>query len=197
VKLYIFAGPNGSGKTTFAGQFLPNYLKCHNYLNADVIAAKLSPLSPNRAAIQAGRMMFEEMRVLTEQGSDFAFETTLSGKTYFHFLKNVKKQGYHIHLFFLWIRSTDILLERIAGRVRRGGHNVPKEIVRRRFNRGLTNLFQLYRPLLDFWAIYDNSTDTPALIAFEEFGKTEIADPELFRTVTGFIGNKEGSHKGC
>ena len=178
--LYIVAGPNGAGKTTFAGEFLSNYAECLEFVNADLIAGGLSPFYPERVAIRAGRLMLEQIRLLASQNCDFGFETTLAGKSYVRFLTNPKAQGYRIHLYFLWIKNVDIAIERIADRVRRGGHSVPEDVVRRRFNRGLPNLFNLYRSLLDFWIIFDNSTETPSIIAYEELGRQKIVDPDLF-----------------
>jgi len=178
--LYIVAGPNGAGKTTFAREFLPNYVKCLEFVNADLIASGLSPFLPERAAIKAGRLMLKQIHYLSDRGTDFGFETTLSGKGYIRLLKDLKSRGYRIYLYFLWVDNVDIALERVADRVRRGGHNVPEKIVRRRFNRGLPNLFNLYRPLLDLWAIFDNSTDHPVMIACEEDGDLEIIDSVRF-----------------
>ena len=178
--LYIVAGPNGAGKTTFAGEFLPNYVECLEFVNADLIASGLSPFLPERAAIKAGRLMLKRIHFLADRGTDFGFETTLSGKGYVRLLKDLKSRGYRIYLYFLWVDNVDIALGRVADRVRRGGHNVPEKIVRRRFNRGLPNLFNLYRPLLDLWAIFDNSTDHPVMIACEEDGDLEVFDSVLF-----------------
>lgn len=178
--LYIVAGPNGAGKTTFAREFLPNYANCLEFVNADLIAEGISPFSPEQAAIRAGRLMLEQIHLLADQSRDFGFETTLAGKSYVRLLADLKNKGYRIHLYFLWVDNVDIALERIADRVLRGGHNVPEEIVHRRFNRALPNLFNLYRPLLDFWVIFDNSTDDPVMIAYEEDGHLEIIGPEIF-----------------
>ena len=183
-KLYIIGGPNGSGKTTFAKEFLPNYADCYEFVNADLIASGLSPFQPERAAIEAGRLMMEKMHSLAESRVDFAIETTLSGKAYVHFLQDLKSKGYKIHLFFLWIRSIEIALERIAGRVRRGGHNIPENIVQRRFNKGIYNLFNIYRPLLDYWAVFDNSGDLPSMIVSEESSRLKIFDNELFELIS-------------
>ena len=178
--LYIVAGPNGAGKTTFAREFLPNYAECLEFVNADLIASGLSPFSPEHAAIRAGRLMLERIHFLADRGTDFGFETTLSGKGYVRLLKDLKSRGYRIYLYFLWVDNVDIALGRVADRVQRGGHNVPEEIVRRRFNRGLPNLFNLYRPILDFWAIFDNSTHHPVKVACEEDGDLEVFDSVLF-----------------
>jgi predicted ABC-type ATPase len=181
--LYIIAGPNGSGKTTFVEKFLPSYAECLHFVNADLIAAGLSPFSPEVAAVKAGKIMLDEIHTYTSQRSDFAFETTLSGKTYARLLKALIKDGYRIHLYFLWLRSIDLALKRIAERVSMGGHDVPAEVVRRRFGRGLVNLFHLYRPLLDSWIIFDNSADVPRVIADEEDGKLNIADDRLYKII--------------
>ena len=181
--LYIVAGPNGAGKTTFAREFLPNYVECLEFVNADLIAGGLSPFYPEKAAIRAGRLMLEQIHLLVDRGIDFGFETTLAGKGYVRLLKDLKERGYRIHLFFLWVCSIDIALERIAERVAQGGHNVPENVVRRRFYRGLPNFLQIYRPLMDFWALFDNSTDSPSMIAFERSRKLKIIDRNAFSII--------------
>lgn len=178
--LYIIAGPNGAGKTTFAREFLPHYADCYEFVNADLIAGGLSPFIPERAAIKSGKLMLEQIHALSKLGVDFGFETTLAGKSYIHILQELKSCGYCISLFYLWLPSVDLALKRIADRVRRGGHNVPENAVRRRFNRGLDNLFNRYRPLLDLWALFDNSSAAPLLIASEESGTMNIYVPDLF-----------------
>ncbi len=166
--VYIIAGPNGSGKTTFAKEFLPHYVECLQFVNADLIAGGLSPFDPARAAIHAGRIMLEEIHSLTESRKDFGFETTLSGRTQMNLLRRLKQRGYSIHIFFLWISSSELALERIKSRVEEGGHDIPEATVRRRFERSLSNFMRIYMGLADSWAIFDNSSDTPVLIAFEE-----------------------------
>lgn len=124
--------------------------------------------------------MLEQIHSLAERGLDFGFETTLSGKTYVRLLLGMKKRGYLIHLFFLWISNVELGLERIKLRVQNGGHTIPETTVRRRFGRSLPNFFRFYKPLVDSWTIFDNSGNVPKMIAFEESGKIEILDPDLF-----------------
>ena len=188
--LYIIAGPNGAGKTTFARKFLPQYVECLEFVNADFIASGLSPFAPERAAIHAGRLMLEQIHSLTERGLDFGFETTLSGKTYVKLLQEMKRRGYFIHIFFLWIADVELALERIKLRVRNGGHHIPEAIVRRRFGRSLPNFLRFYKPLADSWTIFDNSSDVPKMIAFEESGRLEIVDRDLFGLLLKYKGNQ-------
>jgi predicted ABC-type ATPase len=178
--LYIIAGPNGAGKTTFARKFLPDYVKCLEFVNVDLIASGLAPFDPERAALKAGRIMLEQIHSLDERGLDFGFETTLSGKTYVRLLQGMKKRGYLIHIFFLWISNVELALERIKLRVRNGGYAIPEATVRRRFGRSLPNFLRVYKPLADSWTIFDNSGDVPKIIAFEESGKIKILDPDIF-----------------
>lgn len=181
--LYVIAGPNGAGKTTFAKEFLPYDVHCLEFVNADLIAEGLSPFAPAAAAFRAGRLMLERIHSLGKRGVDFGFETTLSGKTYINLIHDLKKKGYHVHLYFLWIQSVKLALERIDARVKSGGHDVPEPIVRRRFGKGLRNFFKFYQSLADSWVIFDNSRDEPKLIAFGGSGKFEILDPDLFNVI--------------
>ena len=143
--LYIIAGFNGAGKTTFARKFLPEYVECLEFVNADLIAGGLSPFAPEKAAIHAGRLMLEQIHFLAKRGLDFGFETTLSGKTYVKLLRDIRKR-YLIHIFFLWIPNVELAIERINLRVRNGGHHIPEAIVHRRFSRSLPNFLRFYQP---------------------------------------------------
>lgn len=188
--LYIIAGPNGAGKTTFARKFLPQYVECLEFVNADFIAGGLSPFAPERAAIHAGRLVLEQIHSLAERGVDFGFETTLSGKTYVKVLQEVNKRGYLIHIFFLWINDVALALERIRLRVQNGGHHIPENVVHRRFIRSLPNFLRIYKPLADSWVIFDNSGDVPNMIAIQESGKIEILDRDLFNILLRFRGDR-------
>ena len=184
--VYIIAGPNGSGKTTFANEFLPEYAKCPNFVNADLIAKGLSPFYPRAAAIKAGRLVLEQIRSLAEKNVDFAFETTLSGKSYVRLIEALKNKGYTINLFFLWIPNADFALGRIKDRVASGGHDVPAVDVERRFNRGVYNFFKYYKPLSDTWLLFNNADAIPRLIAKEKDGKTDVIDKEMYEKIIKF-----------
>ncbi len=181
--VYIIAGPNGSGKTTFAKTFLPDYASCVNFVNADLIAQGLAPFGPQSMAIKAGKLVLQQIHEFTERSCDFAFETTLSGKSYVGLLKELKSKDYFLHLFFLWIPSSELAIIRIKERVREGGHHVPAQDIRRRFVRGVHNFFHLYEPILDSWFLFDNSQATPRLIAKRRNDHKEIFNDELFKLV--------------
>lgn len=178
--LYVVAGPNGAGKSTFARLFLPDYAGCREFVNADLIAAGLSPFNPESLALQAGKLMLERIGTLSQAGVDFGFETTLAGRGWVPLLQRLRERGYRLHLFFLWIPGPELALTRIEQRVRAGGHFIPEEVVRRRFARGLRNLFQIYAPIFDAWLILDNSVTPPDPIAFAVAGQRFILEKELF-----------------
>jgi predicted ABC-type ATPase len=180
---YIIAGPNGAGKTTFAMEFLPRFVRCLNFINPDLIAQGISPLDPSRSMTRAGRLVLEEIRRQVARGEDFAFETTLAGRTYYRQIHGMKVNGYTIRMIYLWLPSPDLALSRIQGRVEAGGHSVPEADVRRRFKRSLANLFRIYRPLVTSLNFFDNSGDEPVLIFREEEGKTKIDNSDLYQQI--------------
>ena len=167
-KIIIIAGPNGAGKTTFAREFLPNEAECPQFINADLIAAGLSPFAPDLAAVKAARLMLENITDLERRGESFAFETTLSGLIYARRIRRWQEAGYHVTLFFLSLPDAQMALDRVAERVRQGGHNVPSDVVCRRYAAGLRNFEQVYRDAVDAWAMYDNSGDEPVLTNWGE-----------------------------
>ena len=182
--VYVIAGPNGAGKTTFASEFLPGFVRCQQFLNADLIAAGLSPFAPETQNVRASRLLLERLKELTFSKENFGFETTLAGVTYVKRLRNMKRAGYRVVLFFLWLPSPDMAVARVANRVRQGGHPVPEEDVRRRYQTGLRNLFRRYLPLMDAWWMYDASKLPPKLIAHEVRGKLVTAQVKLYRHIT-------------
>lgn len=167
-KIIIIAGPNGAGKTTFARSFLPEEAQCPRFINADLIAAGLSPFDPDAAAIKAGRLMLEEIGYCERRGESFAFETTLSGLSYLRHIRRWRARGYHVALFFLSLPTVETAIARVAERVRQGGHNIPEDVIRRRFATGLHNFEQHYKICVSTWAKYDNSGDEPALLEWGE-----------------------------
>jgi predicted ABC-type ATPase len=164
LKIVIIAGPNGAGKTTFAREFLPHEANCPDFINADLIAAGLSPFKPETVAFRAGRLMLEEIHEKIGQKKSFAFETTLSGRTYVKLLRECRANGYNIVLIFLSLPTADMAVTRVAARVSQGGHNVPERDIRRRFEAGLKNFHQVYKQAVDVWTIYDNSGTVPSVI---------------------------------
>jgi len=179
--LYIIAGPNGAGKTTFIKRFAPRHLALLDFINADEIARGLSPFAPERAQLEAGRLMLERIRKFIATGKSFAMETTLSGRTYRLVLKQAKETGYATHLDFLALPSVEDSIRRVANRVIQGGHHVPEADLRRRFRLGLQNLFTLYRPYCDTWNIYLNADDA-TLMAHGTPETLEINNRPLFET---------------
>src|SRR6185436_1622269 len=175
--LYVVAGANGAGKSTFARLFLPEYADCRELVNADLIAAGLSPFNPESLAIQAGRLMLERVEALAAARTDFGFETTLAGKSWVPLLEKLRGMGYRLHIFFLWIPGPELALKRIEERVRAGGHAIPEEVVRRRYARGLRNFSQIYASVADASLMLDNSKRQPDPVADTDM-------PELFLKAT-------------
>lgn len=161
-KLYVIAGCNGAGKTTASFTVLPEMLKCKEFVNADQIAAGLSPFNPEGVAIQAGRLMIDRIIYLLKEGISFAFETTLSTRSYVKLIQQAQKRGYFVTLLFFSLTTPEHAVKRVAKRVSQGGHNIPIDVIYRRYRAGLSNLFNLYIPIVDHWALYDNS-ECPAI----------------------------------
>lgn len=163
-RVIIIAGPNGAGKTTFAREFLPQEAGCPIFVNADLIAAGLAPFEPERAAIQAARLTLEAISRHVARRESFAFETTLSGRAYARQIPQWRALGYRVEIFFLSLPSADMAVQRVAERVRQGGHNIPEATIRRRFEAGQRLLAQMYQPLVDQWVVYDNAGEEPVLM---------------------------------
>lgn len=163
-KVIIIAGPNGAGKTTFAREFLPEEAGLPLFVNADLIAAGLSPFDPDAAAFRAGRLMLAEIDAHAAAGRSFAFETTLAGHTYLRRIERWHRDGYLVKLVFLSLRSPEEAIARVATRVRHGGHDVPPEVIKRRFASGMRNFLDVYRHRVDLWQWFDNSGRPEVLI---------------------------------
>jgi predicted ABC-type ATPase len=181
--VYVIAGPNGAGKTTFAVEFLPQLAGCRNFVNADLIARGLSPLDVDAVALEAGRVFLRQIQAQVAARRDFAFETTLSGLGYVRMLRMMRRRGYRVRLYYLWIPTVQLTLKRIAERVSRGGHDIPDDVARRRYGKGLTNLFRHYLPRTDYCAVFDNSSARPRLLYEKSGGAERVLNAELFQRI--------------
>lgn len=163
--LYIIAGCNGAGKTTASFTILPEILDCKEFVNADEIAKGLSPFQPEKVSFEAGRIMLKRINELLLEQENFAFETTLSTKSYKSKIIEAKDKGYHVSLLFFWLQNIELAKERVRTRVSEGGHNIESEVIERRYERGIKNLFDIYLPIVDSAFIFDNSEGQHELIA--------------------------------
>ena len=162
-KVIIIAGPNGAGKTTFARNFLPKEAQTYQFINADLIAAGLSPFNPDLAAFKAGRIMLSEIEAVSLSGHNFAFETTLSGVHYLTQIKRWQNLGYTVKLWFIKLSTSELAIERVKSRVKQGGHDIPHATILRRFTSGLKNL-EKFKLIVDSWVIFDGDVDIPKII---------------------------------
>ena len=196
--LYIIAGCNGAGKTTASYTVLPEMLGCREFVNADEIARGLSPFNPEGSAIQAGRLMIERVLQLMKDGQDFAFETTLATRSYIKLIKKAQSVGYFVTLLFFSLPTPEQAVQRVARRVSQGGHNIPLDVIYRRYDAGLKNFFQLYLPVVDFWALYDNNTCPTLRIAsgWKKGERMEVAETARFSELQKMYGeSKESDEK--
>ncbi len=161
--IIVIAGPNGAGKTTFAKVYIPSTPNIRLFVNADMIAAGLSPFAPEREAVQAGKLMLSQITKLVAAGESFCIETTLAGKGYAQKIPHWKTQGYTVDCIFLALPNPEMAIARVAARVKQGGHNIPEDVVRRRFSAGLNNFHNFYKKLFDNWKLYANSS-SPAIL---------------------------------
>jgi predicted ABC-type ATPase len=190
-QVVVIGGPNGAGKTTCAAALLPEDLRIQQFVNADTIAAGLSAFAPDTVAVQAGRIMLMRIAELAQQRQNFAFETTLASRSFAPFLRRIRREGYLVRIVYVWVQSPELAVDRVAARVRQGGHQVPEDVVRRRYGRGLLNFLHIYRPLANTWAVCDNSGSEPVIVARGEHERvTEVLDhgryESIERSVTEF-----------
>jgi len=189
--LYIIAGCNGAGKTTASYTILPEIIECKEFVNADEIAKGLSPFQPEKVSFEAGRIMINRINELLKENESFAFETTLSTRSYKNKILKAKKQGYTITLLFFWLNNIELAKERVKIRVQEGGHNIPQDVIERRYLRGVYNLFDIYFPIIDGALIFDNSYGKHELIAHKiDNEKITIIDTEKFNQLKEFYDKK-------
>jgi predicted ABC-type ATPase len=189
--VYVIAGPNGAGKTTFATDYLPEFVQCREFVNADLIAAGLSPFAPETQAMRAGRLLLVRIKELAAARLDFGFETTLAGRTYIKLISSLRQSGYDVIMFFLWLPSAETAVARVANRVKQGGHNVPEATIRRRFGAGLRNFFGIYASLVNSWHLLDGSHLPPSLIASSSDGAVLFHQPELYEMILAHCGTSD------
>jgi len=182
-KLYIIAGCNGAGKTTASYTILPEILDCKEFVNADEIAKGISPFQPDKAGIEAGRYLLIRINKLVANGENFAFETTLSTKSYVQFIAKAKRLGYQVTCLFFWLNSEELAISRVKTRIEEGGHSSPEDVIRRRYTRGLKNFFNLFLPKFDNWLLVNNSGPNYEIIADGSSTETTIHDPTLWKTI--------------
>lgn len=171
--LYIISGCNGAGKTTASFTVLPEMLGCREFVNADEIARGLSPFQPEKVALEAGRIMLQRIDELLRKKEDFAIETTLATRSYAQTIKKARESGYNVTLVYFWLASPELAIQRVKNRVAEGGHHIPEDVIRRRYKKGLKNLFQLFIPVCDYWIVIDNS-QTPYNIVAEGQEEQEL-----------------------
>lgn len=186
--MYIIAGCNGAGKTTASFTILPELLNCREFINADEIARGLSPFQPEKVAVEAGRIMLHRMDDLMNNGVTFAFETTLATKSYASKIRTAQRKGYFVTLIFFWLDKINLAMERVSQRVINGGHNIPAEIIERRYIRGIQNLFNLYLPVCDKTLILDNSGESPIFVMSNiKLEKEEIFDTQKLAQLKNYL----------
>jgi predicted ABC-type ATPase len=179
-KLYIIAGCNGAGKTTASYTILPEILDCKEFVNADEIARGISPFQPEKAGIEAGRLMLKRINKLLASGESFAFETTFSTRSYVQFIERAKKLDYQVSCLFFWLYSEELAISRVQTRVKEGGHHIPEDVIRRRYKNGLKNLFNLYLARVDNWLVVDNSGNDYKIIAEGSLSEETIHNAGLW-----------------
>lgn len=186
--LYIISGPNGAGKTTASYTVLPKILQCKEFVNADEIARGLSPFNPESVAIEAGRLMLKRISELLQKNESFSIETTLSTRSYFRLIEKAHTQGYEVTLLYFWLKSPEQAIERVAERVAKGGHNIPKDIIVRRYREGLDNLFKIYMPIVDTWVLVNNGEMPRTIIATGGCEQdTIINDKRLYKIIEEYV----------
>lgn len=186
--LYIISGCNGAGKTTASYTVLPEILGCKEFVNADEIAHGLSPFNPTSVAIEAGRLMLRRIEDLLTANKSFSLETTLATRSYAGLVRRAQQQEYRVRLLYFWLSSPELAKKRVAERVAKGGHDIPVSVIKRRYVAGINNLFKLFMPIVDYWAIFDNSLTPRVTVATGGRGiATEIFNEESFTKIQSYV----------
>ena len=186
--LYIICGPNGAGKTTASYSVLPKILLCKEFVNADEIARGLSPFNPENVTIEAGRLMLSRIKELLFRNESFSIETTLATRSYFRLIEKAHQQGYEVTLIYFWLKSPEQAIERVAERVSKGGHNIPQDIIVRRYYEGIDNLFSIYMPIVDTWILVNNSETPRSVIATGgKDQETAVKNSVLFKMIEEYV----------
>lgn len=176
----VLGGINGAGKTTASRDILQNILRIPVFVNADAIARGLNGFNPEAEAVRAGRIMLEFLHDLAARRANFAFETTLAARTYAPWLATLRATGYEVNLFYYWLQSADEAVRRVASRVQAGGHDIPADTIRRRYSRSVRNFLEMYRPIADHWRVYDNTGESPRLLAFGIGDRQHVLDGDTW-----------------
>lgn len=186
--IYIISGCNGAGKTTASYTVLPEILDCREFVNADEIARGLSPFNPGGVAIEAGKLMLSRINELLERNATFAVETTLATRSYTNLVRRAHRQGYRVSLLYFWLSSPELAMQRVAERVSKGGHDIPVSTIRRRYTAGINNLFKLFIPAVDYWAIYDNSgVERLKIVSGRSNEPANIYNRELYEKIIAYV----------
>jgi predicted ABC-type ATPase len=186
--LYIISGCNGAGKTTASYTVLPEILGCKEFVNADEIARGLSPFNAGSVAIEAGKLMLIRIEDLLTRDESFSIETTLATRSYVNLVRRAKAKGYRVSLLYFWLNSPELAMRRVAERVSKGGHDIPKTTIVRRYASGINNLFKLFVPLVDYWAVFDNSETPRRTVATGGLGaKTEILENVSYEKMRAYV----------
>ena len=191
-RLFILSGCNGSGKTTASYTFLPEILDCREFVNSDEFAKSLSPFDPSIASVSASRYMLMRISYLLEQNADFSIETTLATRSLVTVIRDARQRGYTVTLIYLWLQSPELAIQRVRDRVASGGHNIPEDVLRRRYATGLKYLFKIYMPLCDSWMLADNTVPPFTVIAEGNSKRTVIKDEEKFRKIRKLAEDENG-----
>jgi predicted ABC-type ATPase len=188
-QLYIISGCNGAGKTTASYTVLPEVLHCKEFVNADEIARGLSPFNPDGMAIEAGRLMLKRIDELMGENATFSIETTLSSRSYAQLVHRAHDAGYKVTLIYFWLNSPELAISRVRQRVKEGGHNIPEDVIRRRYVSGIHNLFNIYMTSVDYWLIADNSQKNGRVLIAEGglHTATNIYDVESYNTIQSYV----------